>query len=348
MSINKPIYILGPCAAESREQVLLTASQLKDACGEIPFIYRAGAWKPRTSPHTFQGVGEEGLVWLQEVKQRLGLPVATEVATPEHVTKALEAGMDYLWIGARSSANPLAVQAIADAIVDWKLVNGNFKGILIKNPVNADAGLWIGNIERLEKTGVPVIAVHRGCNHQPCWAMAHQVRLARPDIPMLLDPSHMSGEAVKVPELMKKIEELGLDGAMVEVHCDPKSALSDNAQQLTPNQVGHTLNPILSRLCLVSLNSPSDGSEELNWLRAEIDELDERLWDTIAARMEVSERIGKWKKAHGVAPLQPERYQQIVEKLKIKSEELKNKSLSTDFMLHIWELIHKESLRKQE
>lgn len=348
MSINKPIYILGPCAAESREQVLLTASQLKDACGEIPFIYRAGAWKPRTSPHTFQGVGEEGLVWLQEVKQRLGLPVATEVATPEHVTKALEAGIDYLWIGARSSANPLAVQAIADAIVDWKLVNGNFKGILIKNPVNADAGLWIGNIERLEKTGVPVIAVHRGCNHQPCWAMAHQVRLARPDIPMLLDPSHMSGEAVKVPELMKKIEELGLDGAMVEVHCDPKYALSDNAQQLTPNQVGHTLNPILSRLCLVSLNSPSDGSEELNWLRAEIDELDERLWDTIAARMEVSERIGKWKKAHGVAPLQPERYQQIVEKLKIKSEELKNKSLSTDFMLHIWELIHKESLRKQE
>ena len=348
MSINKPIYILGPCAAESREQVLLTASQLKDACGEIPFIYRAGAWKPRTSPHTFQGVGEEGLVWLQEVKQRLGLPVATEVATPEHVTKALEAGIDYLWIGARSSANPLAVQAIADAIVDWKLVNGNFKGILIKNPVNADAGLWIGNIERLEKTGVPVIAVHRGCNHQPCWAMAHQVRLARPDIPMLLDPSHMSGEAVKVPELMKKIEELGLDGAMVEVHCDPKSALSDNAQQLTPNQVGHTLNPILSRLCLVSLNSPSDGSEELNWLRAEIDELDERLWDTIAARMEVSERIGKWKKAHGVAPLQPERYQQIVEKLKMKNEELKNKSLSTDFMLHIWELIHKESLRKQE
>lgn len=348
MSISKPIYILGPCAAESREQVLLTASQLKDACGEIPFIYRAGAWKPRTSPHTFQGVGEEGLVWLQEVKQRLGLPVATEVATPEHVTKALEAGMDYLWIGARSSANPLAVQAIADAIVDWELVNGNFKGILIKNPVNADAGLWIGNIERLEKTGVPVIAVHRGCNHQPCWAMAHQVRLARPDIPMLLDPSHMSGEAVKVPELMKKIEELGLDGTMVEVHCDPKSALSDNAQQLTPNQVGHTLNPILSRLCLVSLNSPSDGSEELNWLRAEIDELDERLWDTIAARMEVSERIGKWKKAHGVAPLQPERYQQIVEKLKIKNEELKNKSLSTDFMLHIWELIHKESLRKQE
>ena len=348
MSINKPIYILGPCAAESREQVLLTASQLKDACGEIPFIYRAGAWKPRTSPHTFQGVGEEGLVWLQEVKQRLGLPVATEVATPEHVTKALEAGMDYLWIGARSSANPLAVQAIADAIVDWELVNGNFKGILIKNPVNADAGLWIGNIERLEKTGVPVIAVHRGCNHQPCWAMAHQVRLARPDIPMLLDPSHMSGEAVKVPVLIKKIEELGLDGAMVEVHCDPKSALSDNAQQLTPNQVGHTLNPILSRLCLVSLNSPSDGSEELNWLRAEIDELDERLWDTIAARMEVSERIGKWKKAHGVAPLQPERYQQIVEKLKMKNEELKNKSLSTDFMLHIWELIHKESLRKQE
>jgi len=363
LSIDKPIYIFGPCSAENREQVLLTASQLKDACGEIPFIFRAGVWKPRTSPHTFQGVGEEGLVWLQEVKQRLGLPVATEVATPEHVVKALAAGIDYLWIGARSSANPLAVQAIADAInAATRQFNAALgcsvnaasqqckvpKALLIKNPVNADAGLWIGNIERLEKTGVPVMAVHRGCNHQPCWAMAHQVRLARPDIPMLLDPSHMSGEAAKVPELIQKIEELGLNGAMVEVHCDPKSALSDNAQQLTPNQVGHTLNPILSRLCLVSLNSPSDGSEELNWLRAEIDELDERLWDTIAARMEVSERIGTWKKAHGVAPLQPERYQQIVEKLKIKNEELKDKSLSTDFMLHIWELIHQESLRKQE
>ena len=221
-------------------------------------------------------------------------------------------------------------------------MNGNFKGILIKNPVNADAGLWIGNIERLEKTGVPVIAVHRGCNHQPCWAMAHQVRLARPDIPMLLDPSHMSGEAAKVPELIQKIEELGLDGAMVEVHCDPKSALSDNAQQLTPKGLAEIF-------ASDRVSSPMGGeTKELNWLRAEIDELDERLWGTIAARMEVSERIGKWKKAHGVTPLQPERYQQIVEKLKIKNEELKDKSLSMDFMLHIWELIHQESLRKQE
>ena len=345
MSINKPIYILGPCAAESREQVLLTASQLKDACGEIPFIYRAGAWKPRTSPHTFQGVGEEGLVWLQEVKLRLGLPVATEVATPEHVTKALEAGMDYLWIGARSSANPLAVQAIADAIGDWKLVNGNFKGILIKNPVNADAGLWIGNIERLEKTGVPVIAVHRGCNHQPCWAMAHQVRLARPDIPMLLDPSHMSGDANKVPELMGKMGELRLDGAMIEVHCNPQEALSDNAQQITPSFLRDTLDPILSRLCLASLICPSDGQEELHWLRAEIDELDERLWDTIAARMDVSKRIGEWKKAHGVAPLQPERYQAIRERIQ-NTDRFADRA-QTEFALRLWDMIHEQSLKQQ-
>ena len=336
MSINKPIYILGPCAAESREQVLLTASQLKDACGEIPFIYRAGAWKPRTSPHTFQGVGEEGLVWLQEVKQRLGLPVATEVATPEHVFKALEAGMDYLWIGARSSANPLAVQAIADAIGDWKLVNGNFKGILIKNPVNADAGLWIGNIERLEKTGVPVIAVHRGCNHQPCWAMAHQVRLARPDIPMLLDPSHLSGDAAQVPALLQKITELGLDGAMIEVHTHPESALSDRKQQIRPDELG-----ILGNLG--DLGSLAD--KELNWLRAEIDELDEQLWETIAARMAVSQRIGAWKKAHGIAPLQPERYQMIGERLKVKGERL---GLPEEFIKHVWDLIHEQSLKKQE
>ena len=175
----------------------------------MPFIFRAGVWKPRTSPHTFQGVGEEGLEWLKEVKERFGIAIATEVATPEHVQKALAAGIDYLWIGARSSANPMVVEAIAKAIADRDAVRPRccktanavgpsqsdckIKGILIKNPVNEDAGLWLGNIERLEKVSVPVIAVHRGCNHQPCWAMAHKVRLARPDIPLLLDPSHMSG-----------------------------------------------------------------------------------------------------------------------------------------------------------
>jgi chorismate mutase len=318
-----------------------TAKQIMN-CFADRLIYRAGVWKPRTSPNTFQGAGDEALKWLQEVKATYGMPVATEVATPEHVAKALEAGIDYLWIGARTSANPLAVQAIADGL---QATGYGLQGIFIKNPVNADAKLWLGNIERLEKTGLPVMAVHRGCGHQPCWKMAHEVRLARPDIPMLLDPSHMSGDASKVPALMEKIEELGLDGAMIEVHCDPAHALSDNNQQITPLQLADTLYSIASRLRLVSVFSTTDSQEELNWLRAEIDELDERLWDTIAARMDVSKRIGAWKKAHGVAPLQPERVKVIGERLKVIGERL---HLSGAFMQQIWEQIHKESLKQQE
>lgn len=305
-----------------------TARAIK-ARSSVPFIFRAGVWKPRTRPYTYQGAGEEGLKWLTEVKQTLGISVATEVATPEHVAAALKAGIDYLWIGARSSANPIVVQSICSAILDLRFKIGDLKGLLIKNPVNADAALWIGNIERLEKTGLPVMAVHRGCNHMPCWKMAHELRTARPDIPLLLDPSHMSGDAAQVPELIRKIEELGLDGAMIEVHCNPAAALSDNAQQVTPLAI--------SRLLLAKSQEPRANSE-LNWLRAEIDELDETLWDTIAARMDVSRRIGEWKKAHHITPLQPERYQQIVEKIKDKG----------DFALRIWEIIHEESLKQQE
>ena len=329
----------------------------------MPFIFRAGVWKPRTSPHTFQGVGEEGLEWLKEVKERFGIAIATEVATPEHVQKALAAGIDYLWIGARSSANPMVVEAIAKAIADRDAVRPRccktanavgpsqsdckIKGILIKNPVNEDAGLWLGNIERLEKVGVPVIAVHRGCNHQPCWAMAHKVRLARPDIPLLLDPSHMSGEAAKIPELMQKIEELGLDGAMIEVHCCPEQALSDAKQQVTPKETATLLDRYaVGPLCCRTANAVGEKTE-LNWLRAEIDELDEKLWDTIGARMDVSRRIGEWKKAHGIAPLQPERYEMIVERLKAPQPP-EGGGLRTEFKLALWELIHEESLRQQE
>ena len=332
--------------------MIATAEQIRSQLSVVglqpsDFIFRAGAWKPRTSPNTFQGVGSEALPWLQEVKNRFGMEIATEVATPEHVEAALNAGVDYLWIGARTSANPIAVEAISRQLSAIRNLNANAnanaKAILIKNPVNADAGLWLGNIERLEKTGVPVMAVHRGCNHQPCWAMAHEVRLARPDIPMLLDPSHMSGDATKVPALLTKISELGLDGAMIEVHYKPEEALSDAKQQVKPSAISRQLSEIRN----LKAESSKLNAIELNWLRAEIDELDERLWDTIAARMEVSERIGAWKKAHGVAPLQPERYQQIVERLKVKGERMKEAGLTTDFMLRIWELIHEESLKKQ-
>ena len=309
-----------------------TARAIK-AQSSVPFIFRAGVWKPRTSPSSFQGAGEEALAWLKEVKDTFNVSVATEVATPEHVVLALNAGIDYLWIGARTSANPIAVQTIADALT---ANSQKPKALLIKNPVNADAALWIGNFERLEKTGVPVMAIHRGCNHQPCWMMAHAVRSARPDIPMLLDPSHLSGDAAKVPELMTKVSELGLDGAMIEVHCNPAAALSDKAQQVTPLA--------LSRWLLANSQEPK-ANVELNWLRAEIDELDEQLWETIAARMDVSKRIGAWKKAHGVAPLQPERYQMISEKLKVKGERL---GLPEEFIKRVWDSIHEQSLKQQQ
>ena len=310
-----------------------TARALEARCS-VPFIFRAGVWKPRTSPSTFQGAGEEALVWLREVKDTFGIPVATEVATPEHVEAALKAGIDYLWIGARTSANPIAVQTLAASLNNPNNRN-NLKGLLIKNPVNADAALWIGNIERLEKTGLPVMAIHRGCNHQPCWHMAHTVRTARPDIPMLLDPSHLSGDAAQVPALLQKITELGLDGAMIEVHCNPAAALSDKAQQIKPENLSTLINP----------NTQINPNIELAWLRAEIDELDEQLWETIAARMAVSQRIGAWKKAHGIAPLQPERYQMIGERLKVKGERL---GLPEEFIKHVWDLIHEQSLKKQE
>ena len=274
-----------------------------------------------------------------------GMDVATEVATPEHVRKAIAAGMDYLWIGARTSANPMAVENLTPALSSRE--GGKIKGILIKNPVNEDAKLWIGNIERLEKTGIPVMAVHRGCGHQPCWRMAHQVRLARPDIPMLLDPSHMSGDAAKVPELMQMIPQLGLDGAMVEVHCHPAEALSDAKQQITPKETATLLDRYAVRpLCCRTANAVGEKTE-LNWLRAEIDELDDKLWDTIAARMDVSRRIGEWKKANGVAPLQPGRYEEIVERLKAPQPP-EGGGLRTEFKLALWELIHEESLRQQE
>ena len=325
---------------------MVTARMLKEVC-DFDFIFRAGVWKPRTSPSSFQGAGTEGLVWLQEVKQQFGIEIATEVATPAHVTEALQAGIDYLWIGARTSANPIAVQEIAEEIgkvvsseyrvqsTEYRVQRG-LKGIFIKNPVNEDAALWLGNIERLEQTGIPVMAIHRGCAHKPCWAMAHYIRTQRPDIPILLDPSHMSGDATKIPALMKKIDELQLDGAMIEVHHSPQEALSDARQQIKPEEIG--------KFSVVS-GQRSVENQELNWLRAEIDELDDQLWETIARRMEVSERIGEWKKEHGVQALQPQRYAEIIAQRKEWAEQ---KGLSEELVQNLFDAIHQESLKKQK
>ena len=305
---------------------------LKEVC-DFDFIFRAGVWKPRTSPSSFQGAGTEALQWLQEVKQQFGMGIATEVATPAHVTEALQAGIDYLWIGARTSANPIAVQEIADQI---GLCHNKPKAVLIKNPVSPDAKLWLGNIERIEQTGIPVMAIHRGCEHKPCWSMAHYIRTQRPDIPILLDPSHMSGDATKIAALLNKIDELQLNGSMIEVHHNPQEALSDAQQQLTPQEA--------AKLIGTKNQVQSTKDKELAWWRAEIDELDDQLWETIARRMEVSERIGEWKKEHGVQALQPQRYEEIVKQRKEWAEQ---KGLSEELVQNLFDAIHQESLKKQ-
>jgi chorismate mutase len=209
--------------------------------------------------------------------------------------------------------------------------------------VNEDAALWLGNIERLEKTGIPVMAIHRGCAHKPCWAMAHYIRTQRLDIPILLDPSHMTGDATKIPALMKKIDELQLDGAMIEVHYNPQEALSDARQQIRPEEVGKW--SVVSGQRSVVSGQRSVENQELNWLRAEIDELDDQLWETIVRRMEVSERIGEWKKAHGVQALQPQRYEEIV---KQRKEWAKQEGLSEELVQNLFDTIHQESLKKQK
>lgn len=331
-TLPSPILIAGPCAAESREQVLTAARLLSEQAGAAPIIFRAGAWKPRTSPRTFQGLGAEALTWLAEARLLYHFPVATEVATPEHVRLALAAGIDYLWLGARTSASPIAVQAIADALHAAKQKP---LGVLVKNPVNPDPDLWLGNLQRIASADVPVIAVHRGCSHRPCWSMAHRVRMARPDIPMLLDPSHLTGDATLIPEAIQKVSLLALDGAMIEVHPCPSDALSDSAQQLTPDAFCHLL-PELQR--------SADPNAQLNWYRAEIDELDDSLWDTLLQRLRVCEDIGTWKQAHHMTPLQPQRFEQI---LHARKEWGRQHGVSPEAVETILSAIHSESLKRQ-
>ncbi len=325
-------YIAGPCAAESEEQVMTTARALAQT-GDI--IFRAGAWKPRTRPDTFQGVGEKALLWLSRVQKELHLPVATEVSNAEQVTKALAAGMDYLWIGARTSANPIAVQQIANAI-QTSYSRTQLQGILLKNPVNDDVALWEGNIRRLLNAGCKVMAVHRGCNHQPYWKMAYQLRQDFPDIPLLLDPSHMSGDAERVSSLCQVAAELEYSGLMIEVHPQPQHALSDAKQQITPDHFAQ-----IRQIPFTSSTTPLP----LRWLRKMMDEVDDRLWTSIAQRMEVSRRIGEYKKENNIQVVQPTRFDEIRTKRLAWAE---NQNLSKEAVKTIMETLHEESIRVQQ
>lgn len=332
-SIAGQILIAGPCAAESEAQVLETARALRAAVGEaVPLIFRAGLWKPRSSPDTFQGVGDRGLAWLRRVQQETGLRVATEVSTAAQAEVALEAGINYLWIGARTAANPIQVQLLADTLRD------RAEGVWVKNPVSEDAALWIGNIRRFLHYTPRVWAIHRGCNHRPCWEMAHRMQEALPEVRLILDPSHMSGAAEMVGPLMLQAARLPYDGYMVETHPHPTQALSDAGQQLTPEAFAAILRQMA---CL-----PDDHTEAtLRWYRAMMDEVDDRLWDTLAERMRLSRRIGEWKKTQGIPALQPERKAAILQKRLRWAE---TAGLQPDTVRNILEAIHTESVREQE
>ncbi len=334
---RRPIVIAGPCSAETEEQVVGTARAL---AAEGIGIYRAGLWKPRTKPGGFEGVGAEALPWLRRVKAETGMYVATEVATQEHVTAALAGGVDLLWLGARTTANPFAVQEIADAL------RGHDIPVLVKNPVSPDLELWIGALERLYNAGVRRLgAIHRGFasidkslyrNH-PMWAIPIELHRRLPQLPIFCDPSHIGGKRELVAPLSQQAMDLGFDGLIVETHCAPDSAWSDKAQQVTPDALAY----IIRNLIIREMNT---STESLNELRAQIDRLDDQLLDLLVRRMRVSRDIGRYKKEHAMPVLQARRYEELLEHRAGQAVQL---GMEREFMRTVLQAIHEESVRQQ-
>jgi 3-deoxy-7-phosphoheptulonate synthase len=339
---GRPFLISGPCSAETEEQVMETATQLA-SINEVS-VFRAGIWKPRTRPNSFEGVGAEGLKWLRRVKVETGLLVATEVANERHVYEALKYGIDMLWIGARTSVNPFTVQEISDAL------HGVDVMVLVKNPINPDIELWMGAIERIARAGITRIgAIHRGFSsyektlyrNQPNWQLPIELRRRIPDLPIICDPSHIAGARQYLHEISQKAMDLNFDGLMIESHIDPAKALSDAAQQLTPND----LKELLSRLILRNAN-PSDPRllDVLGELRQQIDVYDEHLLDLMEQRMKVAETIGRYKKENNITILQSSRWDEIMKKVIAKGQA---KGLSAELIDSIFKAIHQESINHQ-
>jgi chorismate mutase len=341
-STRKPVVIAGPCSAETEDQVMNTARGLKELGIEI---CRAGVWKPRTRPGSFEGVGSIGLRWLQRVKAETGLLTATEVANVKHVYEALKAGIDILWVGARTSVNPFAIQEIADVLAGVDIP------VLVKNPVNPDVELWLGAIERLNKAGITrIAALHRGFSgveksvlrNEPQWQIPIEVRRRLPNLPMFCDPSHIAGRRDLLHDVAQRAVNLDFSGLMIETHCDPDNAWSDAAQQVTPEELGN----ILRALVLREANSvDSDYQRHLSELREAIDQLDGDLLAILARRMDVVENIGRIKKENGITVLQAGRWDQIVKRVHQRGTE---HGLSHDFVDTLFRAIHEESINRQQ
>jgi chorismate mutase len=334
---QRPIIITGPCSAESEEQVMETARSIANNGIKI---FRAGIWKPRTKPGGFEGVGEIGLQWLKRVKKETGMYVSTEVATRDHVFAALKAGIDVLWIGARTTVNPFAVQEIADAL------KGIDIPILIKNPVNPDLELWIGAIERIYSAGLHRLGViHRGFSsydkkiyrNLPLWHIPIELRRRLPNLPIFCDPSHIGGKRELIAPLSQQAMDLSFDGLIIESHCNPDCAWSDKDQQITPDVLDYVLN-------LLVIRDVVQTTENLSELRRQIDGIDEQLLELLAKRMRISREIGIYKKEHNMPVLQSSRYSEILDKRSIIGEAME---LSTDFVKDILTEIHEESVRQQ-
>jgi len=339
ISEERPIVIAGPCSAETEEQVLTTARELVKAGIKI---FRAGVWKPRTKPGGFEGIGTEAFAWLRKVKEETGLYIATEVATRSHVIEAVGQGADLLWIGARTSVNPFAVQEIADALKEVR-----FDGpVLIKNPVNPDLELWIGAIERIYNAGISKIgAIHRGFSsydkkiyrNLPQWHIPIELKRRIPTLPIFGDPSHIGGRRDLIASLSQQAMDLNYDGLIIESHCDPNSAWSDKEQQIQPDVLNFILNHLVIR-------NTRQTTENLTELRQQIDLIDDDLLSILAKRMRVSREIGQYKKEHNMLVLQTKRYGQILDSRILEAEKL---GMGAAFMRQILEAIHEESIRQQ-
>jgi len=342
MKLDHPLVIAGPCSAETEEQVLRIAHELKDT--DVNY-YRAGIWKPRTRPGMFEGVGALGLKWLQKVKEETGMKTCTEVANAAHVKLALEHDVDLLWVGARSTVSPFIMQEIADAL------QGTDKIVLVKNPVNPDLALWLGGIERLYTAGIKNLgAIHRGFStyektkyrNIPEWQLAIEFQNKFPDLPLINDPSHITGNREMIFDVSQTALDLNFDGLMIETHFDPENAWSDAAQQVTPTK----LIQIMRDLKIRKESDPEAAyNSELSNLRAQIDVLDSQLIEMLGKRMKVSDSIGALKKQKNVAVLQSNRWNQILGAMILEGE---SKGLSEEFVLKMFKAIHQESINHQE
>jgi chorismate mutase len=340
---KKPILIAGPCSAETEEQVIETAVRLANT-GKID-VLRAGIWKPRTRPGAFEGIGAKGLPWLQKAKELTGLPIAVEVAKTSHVELCLEFGVDILWIGARTTVNPFAVQEIADAL------RGIDIPVLLKNPINPDLALWLGGMERLQKVGLTKLgAIHRGFSsagekiyrNRPQWQIAIDFKTAMPEIPMINDPSHITGRRDLLHKVAQKAMDLNFDGLMIESHITPDTAWSDAAQQITPEVYGQLISDLIIREY-----DPKDLKEKtkLDRLRKEIDMIDEEIMGILASRMKIAREIGMYKKENNMTILQSERWKEVLSKFVERGTQ---NGLSEEFITRVIKSIHDESIEQQE